>query len=94
MAKIDGKYKQIDTENLLEQINSSDSMKERHHLLTKYLDQRCLQVEKILANIEYDDIDTTLVIEQLWEDLYIACQQIRLTTDGIDFYADKHKFKK
>ena len=51
-------------------------------------------IEKILANIEDDDIDTTLVIEQLWEDLYIACQQIRFTTNRIDFYADKHKLEK
>lgn len=94
MTKIDGKYEQIETENLLEQINSADSLTERHHLLAKYLNQRCLQIEKILANIEDDDIDTTLVIEQLWEDLYIACQQIRFTTDRIDFYADKHKFEK
>lgn len=94
MTKIDGKYKQIETENLLEQINSADSLTERHHLLAKYLDKRCLQIEKILANIEDDDIDTTLVIEQLWEDLYIACQQIRFTTDRIDFYTDKHKFEK
>lgn len=83
MAKIDGKYKQIETENLLEQIDSSDSMKERHHLLAKYLNQRCLQIEKILANIEDDDIDTTLVIEQLLEDLYMAYYQIRFTTNRI-----------
>lgn len=83
MAKIDGKYKQIEIEKLLEQIDSSDSMKERHHLLAKYLNQRCLQVEKILANIDDDDIDTNLVIEQLWEDLYMAYQQIRFTENRI-----------
>ena len=83
MTKIDGKYKQIETENLLEKIDSSDSMKERHHLLAKYLNQRCLQIEKILANIEDDDIDTTLVIEQLLEDLYMAYYQIRFTTNRI-----------
>ena len=94
MAKIGGKYEQIRTENLLLQINSADSITKRHHLLAKYLEQRCSQVEKILANIEDDDIDTTLVIEQLWEDLYIACQQIRFTTNRIDFYADKHNLEK
>ena len=94
MAKIGGKYEQIRTENILLQINSADSITERHHLLAKYLEQRCSQVEKILANIEDDDIDTTLVIEQLWEDLYIACQQIRFTTNRIDFYADKHNLEK
>lgn len=83
MAKIDGKYKQIETENLLEQIDSSDSMKERHRLLTKYLNQRCLQVENILANIDDDDIDTTRVIEQLLGDLYMAYYQIKFTTNRI-----------
>lgn len=83
MAKIDGKYGQIETEDLLERINSSDSMKERHRLIAKYLNQRCSQVEKILTNIDDDDIDTTLVIEQLWEDLYLACQQIRFTENRI-----------
>lgn len=80
MAKIDGKYKQTETENLRLQIDSTDSYAERERLLAKYLDQRCLQVEKILANIDDDDIDTTRVIEQLWEDLYIACQHIRFTS--------------
>ena len=94
MAKIGGKYEQNRTENLLLQINSSDSITKRHHLLAKYLEQRCSQVETILANIEDDDIDTTLVIEQLWEDLYIACQQIRFTTNRIDFYAEKHNLEK
>lgn len=83
MAKIDGKYKQIETENLRLQIDSTDSYSERHQLLAKYLNQRCSQVEKILVNIDDDDIDTTLVIEQLWEDLYIACQQLRFTANRI-----------
>lgn len=94
MAKIDGKYEQIQTENLQSQIDETDSITKRHHLLSKYLEQRCSQVENILANIEDDDIDTTLVIEQLWKDLYIACQQIRFTTNRIDFYAEKHNLEK
>ena len=94
MAKIDGKYKQIQTENLQSQIDETDSITKRHHLLAKYLEQRCSQVENILANIEDDDIDTTLVIEQLWKDLYNACQQIRFTTNRIDFYAEKHNLEK
>lgn len=94
MAKIDGKYIQIQTENLQSQIDETDSITKRHHLLAKYLEQRCSQVENILANIEDDDIDTTLVIEQLWKDLYIACQQIRFTTNRIDFYAEKHNLEK
>ena len=94
MAKINGKYKQIQTENLHTQIDQTDRITKRHHLLAKYLEQRCLQIENILANIEDDDIDTTLVIEQLWEDLYVACQQIRFTINRVDFYADKHKLEK
>lgn len=94
MAKIDGKYKQIQTENLQSQIDETDSITKRHHLLAKYLEQRCTQVENILANIEDDDIDTTLVIEQLWKDLYVACQQIRFTTNRIDFYAEKYNLEK
>lgn len=94
MAKIDGKYIQIQTENLQSQIDETDSITKRHHLLAKYLEQRCSQVENILANIEDDDIDTTLVIEQLWKDLYVACKQIRFTTNRIDFYADKHNLEK
>ncbi len=80
MTKIDGKYGQIETENLRLQIDSTDSYAERERLLAKYLDQRCSQVEKILVNIDDDDIDTTRVIEQLWEDLYIASQHIRFTS--------------
>lgn len=94
MAKIDGKYIQIQTENLQSQIDETDSITKRHHLLAKYLEQRCSQVENILANIEDDDIDTTLVIEQLWKDLYNACQQIRFTINRIDFYAEKHNLEK
>lgn len=94
MAKICGKYEQIQTEKLQSQIDKTDSITKRHHLLAKYLDQRCLQIEKILANIEDDDIDTTMVIEQLWKDLYIACQQIRFTINRNDSYADKHKLEK
>lgn len=91
MAKIDGKYIQVQTENLQSQIDETDSITKRHHLLAKYLEQRCSQVENILANIEDDDIDTTLVIEQLWKDLFVACQQIRFTTNRIDFYEEKHR---
>lgn len=85
MTKIDGKYGQIETENLRLQIDSTDSYAERQRLLAKYLDQRCSQVEKILVNIDDDDIDTTRVIEQLWEDLYIACQHIRFTARFIAY---------
>lgn len=72
MFKIDGKYKQFETEELLSHINNEDSISKRHHLLPRYLRQRSEQIEKILANIEDDDIDLIMVIEQLWDDLELA----------------------
>ena len=49
------------------------------------------QIEKVLANIEDDDIDLTMVIEQLWEDLKLAHKQISQTMDRNDFYAKYYK---
>lgn len=94
MAKIDGKYEQFWTENLLKQINSEDSITKRHHLISRYLHQRGQQIEKILANMDDDDIDLTMVIEQLWEDLELAHNQILQTMDRSDFYADYYKLDK
>lgn len=93
MAKIGGKYEQFWTENLLKQINSEDSITKRHHLISRYLHQRGQQIEKILANME-NDIDLTMVIEQLWEDLELARKQLLHTTDRSDFYADYHNLDK
>lgn len=87
MAKIDGKYEQFWTEKLLSQINNEDSITKRHHLISRYLYQREHQIEYVLANIENDDIDLTMVIEQLWEDLQLARIQIAQTMDRNDFYA-------
>lgn len=92
--KIGGKYKQPWTEDLLVQINSETSITKRHHLISRYLHQREQQIERILANIENDDIDLTLVVEQLWEDLKLAHKQIRHTMDRSDFYAEYHKLDK
>mgnify|MGYP006896774324 CR=1 FL=1 len=89
MAKIDGKYEQFWTENLLKQIDSEDSITKRHHLISRYLYQRGKQVEKVIANIDDDDIDLTMVIEQLFEDLELAHKQIAQTIPRVDFYA-KH----
>ena len=94
MEKIDGKYEQFWTENLLKQINSENSITKRHHLISRYLHQREKQVEKVLANIEDDDIDLSLVIEQLWEDLQLAHKQISQTKVRSDFYADYYKLDK
>lgn len=94
MTKIDGKYKRPWTEDLLRQINSEDSITKRHHLINKYLYQRDKQIETILANLEDDDIDLSLVIEQLWEDLQLAHKQISQTMDRSDFYADYYELDK
>ena len=94
MTKINGKYEQFWTENLLKQINSEDSITKCHHLISRYLYQRGKQIEKVIANIEDDDIDLTMVIEQLWEDLQLAHKQISQTMDRIDFYADCCKLDK
>lgn len=89
MAKIDGKYAQPCTEDLLRKIEGEDSITKRHHLISTYLSQRDKQIEKVLANIEDDDIDLTMVIEQLWDDLRLARQQITYTISRSDYYA-KH----
>lgn len=94
MTKIDGKYEQFWTENLLKQINSENSITKRLHLITRYLYQRGQQIEKILANMEDDDIDLAMVIEQLWEDLDLARKQLLHTTDRSDFYAEYYKLDK
>lgn len=94
MAKINGRYEQPYTERLLAQINVEDSITKRHHLISRYLCQREKQVEKVLANIENDDIDPSMVIEQLWEDLQLAHKQISQTMERIDFYADYYKLDK
>lgn len=60
MPKIDGKYEQFWTEKLLNQIKGEDSITKRHHLINIYLYQRSKQIEKVLANIEDDDIDLTV----------------------------------
>ena len=94
MAKIDGKYEQFWTENLLSRINNEDSITKRHHLIARYLHQRIEQIEIILANIDNDDIDLIIVIEQLWEDLELARKQILYTIERSDFYADQHNIDK
>ena len=90
MAKIDGKYAQPQTEKLRKEIDNEDSITLRHHLISKYLHQRIKQTEKIVGNIDDDDIDLAMVIEQLWEDLMLAEEQIDQTMVRSDFYAKYH----
>ena len=94
MPKIDGRYEQPYTERLLAQINAEDSITKRHHLISRYLYQREKQIETVLANIDDDDIDLTLVVEQLWEDLQLSHKQILHTMDRSDEYANFYKLDK
>jgi len=94
MPKIDGKYQQKSTERLLKQINGEDSITKRHHLISRYLNQRNRQIEMVLANIEDNDIDLTMVIEQLWEDLELAHEQLLNTMDRSDEYAERYNLDK
>ena len=93
MAKIDGKYYQPWTEKLLMEIEKENSVTKRQHLIPRYLHQRVEQVEKVITNFEEDDIDLTLVVEQLWEDLQLALKQLRHTTERSDFYDKYYKLK-
>lgn len=93
MCKIDGKYQQPWTEELQSKILQEDSITKRHHLLPKYLKQRINQVEKVIANIEDDDIDLSMVVEQLWDDLILAEKQILYTTERSDFFAKYYNLK-
>ncbi len=94
MSKIDGKYKQEWTEKLLNQIKQEDSITARHHLIARYLYQRGKQIERIIANIDDTEIDLELVIEQLWEDLQLAEDQITNTMTRNDFYAQEKNLPK
>lgn len=88
---IQGKYKQPNTERLRKQIEETDSITKRHHLISRYLNQRVKQVERILANTDDDEIELSMVIEQLFEDLDLAHKQISQTMERNDFYAKYHK---
>lgn len=79
MVKINGKYEQFWTENLLDEINKEDSITKRHKLIMKYLYQRSQQVEKIITNFDNDNIDLEMVVEQLWEDINLARKQLLYT---------------
>jgi hypothetical protein len=74
--KINGIYAQPQTEELLKKINKEDSIRQRRSLITRYLYQRIKQVEHILTNIDKDDVDLSLVVEQLWEDLILSRNHI------------------
>ena len=97
MAKIEGKYKSVLAEELLEIMKKEDSRTKLHHLVLKYLYLRYKQVEKIITNIDDSDLDLELIIEQLWEDLELALNhfnQIDRTMNRSDYYAQSIKLLK
>ena len=93
MAKIKGKYEQPYTERLLEQIRSENSITKRHHLISRYLNQRDKQIECIIANFDDDEIDLEMVVEQLWEDLKLAHKQLLHTMERNDFFAEYNQLE-
>lgn len=94
MTKIDGKYEDKYVEKLRQEIEEEDSITKRHHLISKYLMSRWRQVEKIVGNIDDDEIDLTMVVEQLWDDILLAHDQLQMTNVRSDFYADYYGLKK
>lgn len=92
MTKIDGKYQQKWTDDLLEQISKEDSITKRHRLITQYINQRCKQVEKIIANFEDDDVDLEMVVEQLWEDLKLVRTHFSDTAGRISNYYKSNNY--
>ena len=79
MELYDSKYCQ----SLKKQIEETDSIKERHRLINKYLGERIRCVEKVIANQFPDEVSYEEMIECLWEDLMIAQKQIQYTYPNV-----------
>lgn len=75
MELYDSKYCQ----SLKKQIEETDSIKERHRLINKYLAERIRRVETVMAQEFPDEVSYEEMIECLWEDLKLARQQIIYT---------------
>ena len=79
MELYDSKYCQT----LKKKIEETDSIKERHRLINKYLGERIRCVEKVFANQFPDDVSYEEMIECLWGDLMIAQKQIQYTYPNV-----------
>lgn len=65
-------------QKLKKEIEETDSIKKRKILVIKYLDERIKNIESIIAQDRVDDIDCTLMLECLWNDLILAKNTIKL----------------
>ena len=79
MELYDSKYCQT----LKKKIEETDSIKEKHQLINKYLGERIRCVEKVIANQFPDEVSYEEMIECLWEDLMIAQKQIQYTYPNV-----------
>ena len=79
MELYDSKYCQT----LKKKIEETDSIKERHRLINKYLGERIRCVEKVIANQFPDEVSYEEMIECLWGDLMIAQKQIQYTYPNV-----------
>lgn len=70
-------------QSLRKKIDDTDSIKERHILINKYLSQRISCIEKVLANEFPDDVCLEDMIECLWQDLILANNQIKITYGNV-----------
>lgn len=72
------KYESEICQNLKKEIEQTDSIKKRKILVIKYLGERIKNIENIIAQDCIDDIDCTLMLECLWNDLILAKNTIKL----------------
>lgn len=75
MELYDSSYCQL----LRKKIEDTDSIKESHRLINKYLSQRINCIEKVIANNFPDEVCLEDMIECLWQDLILANKQIKMT---------------
>ena len=66
-------------QRLKKKIKETDSIKERHRLVNRYLGHRIQLVESVIGMGFPDEVSYEEMIECLWEDLKIAQEQIKLT---------------
>ena len=76
-------YDSKDCRLLKKKIEETDSIKERHRLINKYLSHRIRRVEAVIAQEFPDDVSYQEMIECLWEDLKLVQNQIIMTYSKI-----------
>lgn len=74
---------------LKKKIEETDSIKDRHRLINKYLSHRIRRVETVIAQEFPDEVSYQEMIECLWEDLILAVKQIQITYPHVYNYGNK-----